>query len=112
MKVLLTGATGYIGGHLGPRLLDAGHEVRALVRDLHRLPQSAWVSHIQAVKGDVRDEEALAAAITGCDVAYYLIHSMRKGRAFHDAERRAAMAFAAVAKSTGGEAHRFPRCAG
>jgi uncharacterized protein YbjT (DUF2867 family) len=71
--VLLTGATGYVGGQLLPALLEAGHRVRCLVRRPERadLPAGAEV-----VKGDVSTGAGLAEALEGCDVAYYLVHSM------------------------------------
>ena len=72
-RVLLTGATGAVGGALLPLLLDAGHDVTCLVRDpaRARLPQGARV-----VRGDVLTGAGLAEALTGAEVAYYLVHSM------------------------------------
>jgi uncharacterized protein YbjT (DUF2867 family) len=72
-KILLTGATGYVGGQLLPRLLEAGHEVRCVVRSPEHadLPEGARV-----VGGDVLSGEGLDEAAAGADVAYYLVHSM------------------------------------
>ncbi|MCW3004385.1 MAG: NAD-dependent epimerase/dehydratase family protein [Conexibacter sp.] len=70
---MLTGATGYVGGQLLPRLLEAGHRVRCVVRHPGRahLPRGAEV-----VQGDVLQGTGLAEAMDGADVAYYLVHSM------------------------------------
>jgi len=99
--ILLTGATGYVGGRLLPRLLDAGHEVRCLVRDPARahLPAAAEV-----VRGDVVRDEGLADALAGTEVAYYLVHSMEgRGGDFAERDRRAARAFADAATRAGVE---------
>ena len=92
--ILLTGATGSIGGVLLPRLLAAGHEVRCLVRDRERardrLPEAAIL-----VEGDVLTGDGLDEAARGADVAYYLVHSMGGGSAkdFAERDRRAARTF-------------------
>jgi uncharacterized protein YbjT (DUF2867 family) len=92
--ILLTGATGSIGGVLLPRLLEAGHEVRCLVRDRDsaraRLPEEAVL-----VEGDVLTGAGLDEAAPGTDVAYYLVHSMGGGGAedFAERDRRAARTF-------------------
>ena len=76
--VFVAGATGYIGGRLVPRLLDAGYRVRALVRAPEKLQSRPWGEHerIEIIKGDVLDSETLKRALTGCQSAYYLVHSM------------------------------------
>jgi uncharacterized protein YbjT (DUF2867 family) len=92
--ILLTGATGSIGGVLLPDLLDAGHEVRCLVRDREsaraRLPDQAIL-----VEGDVLTGAGLDEAARGADVAYYLVHSMGGGSTedFAERDRRAARTF-------------------
>jgi len=101
-RILLTGATGYVGGRTLPRLLDAGHEVRALARRPERtdLP-------VPVVRGDVVSGEGLAEALEGCDVALYLVHSMGRGRGrdddFAERDRRAARNFARAAAEAGVE---------
>lgn len=95
MKVLVTGATGYIGGRLVPRLLSEGHEVRCITRDPSRLMLDPWVDRVEVVAADLLDRDTFDAAIAGCDAAYYLIHAMENQReSFAELDRRAAENFA------------------
>jgi uncharacterized protein YbjT (DUF2867 family) len=97
MKILVTGASGYIGGALVPRLVDAGHEVRAFARDPSRVR-----TDVDVVRGDAVTGAGLDEALRGIDVAYYLIHSLEAGAgAFEERERRAAENFAAAARAAG-----------
>jgi uncharacterized protein YbjT (DUF2867 family) len=96
MRVLVTGATGYIGGRLVPRLLDAGHDVRVMVRDPARVAGRPWASSVDVVRGDVEDPASLRAALDGVDAAYYLIHLMDAGGDFAERDRRAAENFVAA----------------
>lgn len=96
--VLVTGATGYIGGRLVPALLEAGYRVRVLVRDPMRLEGRPWASDVDMAQGDVLKPETLDAALAGIDYAYYLIHSMRGGDNFHERDTRAAHNFSAAAQ--------------
>ncbi len=98
MKCLVTGATGYIGGRLVPELLAAGHEVRVLARHPERLVDRSWVGRVEVVGGDASDATALATALEGIDVAYYLLHSLMAGDSFADLEVRMARTFGAVAR--------------
>ncbi len=98
MKILVTGASGYIGGRLIPRLLAEGHQVRAMTRDPRRLESDPWRSHVEVVRGDVLDLESLQSAMAGCDAAFYLIHSMDDSdEDFQERDRRAAQNFADAA---------------
>src|SRR3954465_3031857 len=74
--ILLTGATGYVGGQLLPRLLADGHEVRCLVRDRQRARAALGDARVSLVEGDVVTGRGLDEAAAGADVAYYLVHSM------------------------------------
>lgn len=71
----MTGATGYVGGRLVPRLLDAGHTVRCLVRPGSRLTGD-WSNRVERITGDARNPEDVAAAAEGCDTAFFFIHSL------------------------------------
>jgi len=93
MRILVTGATGYIGGRLVPRLLDAGHEVRCLARNPQKLSLHPWRHRVEVVAGDVLDERSVKEALVGCDAAVYLVHSMATGADFARIDRRAAANF-------------------
>ena len=99
MKILVTGATGYIGGRLVPRLLDKGHEVRVFVRDPRRIAGRHWLSQVEVATGDVQDSASVARALHGVDVAYYLVHSMGGGADFALRDRQAALLFGAHAQN-------------
>jgi len=104
--VLVIGATGYIGGRLVPRLLEAGHRVRALARSPQKVAARPWGSHpgLELVRGDVHDRESLVRTARGCRTAYYLVHSMRPEVAdFAAADREAAANMAAAAETAGME---------
>ncbi len=91
--ILVTGGTGYVGGRLIPRLLAAGHKLRAMARSPERLLCRPWGRHpnIDVIPGDALDRDAFLHAAQGCDIAYYLIHSMNaaKGK-FAEVDRTAA----------------------
>jgi uncharacterized protein YbjT (DUF2867 family) len=98
MKVLVTGATGYIGGRIVPELLELGHDVRVMVRDPARIAGRPWAERVEVVSADVERADSLPAAVDGVDVAYYLIHLMDSGRDFVDRDRAAAHNFATAAR--------------
>jgi len=98
--VLVTGATGYIGGRLVPRLLESGYPVRVMVRDPARLQGRAWADQVEVVTGDVFAPETLTAAMKGVRAAYYLIHSMSGAADFEERDKLAAKNFAAAAKDS------------
>ena len=99
--ILVTGATGYIGGRLVPRLVEEGRPVRVLVRNRDRVLSRPWVEQVEVVVGDALDPQTLTEALTGVDIAYYLIHSMSRGPKFHEVDMRAARAFGLAAKEAG-----------
>lgn len=92
-RVLMTGATGYIGGRLVPELLDAGYEVRCLVRNPDKLSDEEWCDQVEIVRGDVTDRASVVAAMDGMDAAYYLVHSMGASTDFSSKDREAASTF-------------------
>ncbi|MGB7979601.1 MAG: NAD(P)H-binding protein, partial [Candidatus Nanopelagicales bacterium] len=71
VKVLVAGASGFVGRRLCPALIEAGHDVQAMTRH----PESYQGSGA-AVFGDVHDPRSLLEALTGCQAAYYLVHSL------------------------------------
>ena len=99
--ILLTGATGYIGGRLAPRLLARGYQVRALARDPRRLQGRSWSDQVDIRQGDVLEPESLAGVMQGVDAAYYLIHSMTGSDEFIERDHRAAENFAQAAAAAG-----------
>ncbi len=99
-RILLTGATGYIGGRLLPLLKAQGYPVRCLTRRASSL-DSASVGRCEVVEGDVLDATTLPAAMDGIDTAFYFVHSMGAAADFEKADRRAAENFSAAAKLAG-----------
>ena len=98
--VLLTGATGYIGGRLLKALEKAGWPVRCLARRPEFLrPHVA--PNTEVVKGDCLDQTSLIPALVGVHTVYYLVHSMGSSGKFEDEDRQAASNFAAAARQAG-----------
>jgi uncharacterized protein YbjT (DUF2867 family) len=101
--VLVTGATGYIGGRLVPRLLETGARVRCLARDASRLQGRPWRREVELVVGDVLRPDSLSDALHGVTVAYYLVHSLGAGSDFPERDVTAARRFGTAAKNAGVE---------
>ncbi len=101
--VLVTGATGYIGGRLVQRLLDAGYQVRCLVRDPSRLQGRRWYDRVEVATGDALDPTSLGPALNGIGSAYYLIHGLKGGQVNADRDLQAARNFIAAAEEQGVE---------
>lgn len=101
MRILVTGATGYIGGRLVPRLLEAGHEVRCLARSPENLDLQPWRHQVEVTTGDVLDAASVKEAAAGCDAAYYLVHSMASGKDYDERDRAAAAIFSEAASDGG-----------
>jgi len=99
--ILVTGATGYIGGRLVPRLLERGYKVRCLVRNPDHLSGRLWTGSVEIVKGDVFTGAGLAESMRGAEAAYYLIHSMADVPNFKAVEETAAKNFILAAEEYG-----------
>ncbi len=99
MKIAVTGATGYVGGRIVPRLIESGHEVVCLARTPGKLDDRPWRDQVEVRKCDVLNEDQVRAGLSGCDAAFYLIHSMGDSGDFSSAEHRAASNFASAAAS-------------
>jgi len=98
--ILITGATGYVGGELLKALVAAGHPVRCLARHPQALTAKN-LSSVEVVTGDVLDAASVRGAMAGVDTAYYLVHSMGSTGSFEEQDRSAAQNFAAAAREVG-----------
>jgi uncharacterized protein YbjT (DUF2867 family) len=100
MRILVTGASGFVGSLLAPRLLDAGHDVVGL----SRAPEHVSAA-VPLLRGDALTGDGLDAALDGVEVAYYLIHSMERAPAgrgsFAERDLDAAERFATAARMAG-----------
>ncbi len=94
MKILLTGANGYIGLRLLPALISEGHHVVCCVRDQHRFhPPASLRDHISTIEVDFRFKDQLEAIPEDIDAAYYLMHSMSTTSEYEEVERTTALHF-------------------
>ncbi len=101
--ILVTGATGYIGGRLVPRLLADDHPVRVLVRSRRRVLSRPWSGDVEIAVGDALKPETLPEAMQGVHTAYYLIHSIAGPTGFEELDIQAARNFGNAAKQAGVE---------
>ena len=103
-RVVIAGATGYIGGRLAPRLLDSGYSIRCLVRSPAKLEGREWAedSRVEIRQADLANDESLARNLEGCQAAFYLVHSMTSaGAKYAEQDRRLASVFAHAARQAG-----------
>ena len=99
MKILVTGATGYIGGRLIPKLLEKGYSVRVFVRDARRLEGRKWFDNVDIFTGDLENREEISRAAIDVDAAYFLVHAMNEGGDFATRELTMAENFAHAANN-------------
>jgi uncharacterized protein YbjT (DUF2867 family) len=100
MKILVTGATGYVGGRLVPRLIEKGHEVTVFVRNKERIKGRNWYNSVHIIVGDLTRKEEWEHQVQNFDAAYYLVHSMSSEKKFSEVEAVAAGNFAQALKGT------------
>lgn len=101
LRVLVLGATGYVGGRLIPQLLEDGHAVRCLVRSPKKLEDRPWRPELDVRQADLLDPATLAGVFDGIDVVYYLVHSIGSGDDFQKTEERCARHTAEAAAEAG-----------
>ena len=99
--ILVTGVTGYVGGRLVPKLLDAGYRVRCIVRDPERIKDFPWAKRVEVFACDMSQHERAVEAMQGVDAAYYLIHGRQGGRNAAHRDLDVARVFAEAADEAG-----------
>ena len=101
MKILLTGATGYIGKRLLPALIDAGHDVVCCVRDVRRFnPPESIKNKVKVVDIDLLNPKSLEKIPKDIDCAYYLVHSMSSSKNYEELEKNSAINFKTAINKT------------
>ena len=100
-KILVTGASGYVGGRLVTALLADGADVRVFVRDANKAQSHSWAKQVEIATGNASDFQSTKDALTGVHTAYYLLHSINLGPNFDEIESAMARNFAKAAQSCG-----------
>ena len=97
-RVLVTGASGYVGGRLIQELLLKGFSIRIMVRDIRKVSGQPWFSKVEVAQANAENPDELDRALLGIDTAFYLIHSINTGVHFDETEARIAENFAQAAE--------------
>jgi uncharacterized protein YbjT (DUF2867 family) len=100
-KILVTGASGYVGGRLVTALLEDGAKIRVFVRDRNKAQSHSWSSQVEIAVGNASDYQSTVAALTGVHTAFYLLHSINLGPNFDKIESEMARNFAKAAQACG-----------
>ena len=100
-KILVTGASGYVGGRLVTALLEDGADIRVFVRDKNKAQSHTWASAVEIAVGNASDYQSTVAALTGVHTAFYLLHSINLGPNFDKIESEMATNFAKAAQECG-----------
>lgn len=101
MRIAVTGATGYIGGRLIPLLIAEGHDVVCLARTPEKLADRPWFEKVEIKRSDILDVDSVSDSLAGCEIAYYLVHSMGSDGDFVEMDNTAAINFATAAAEAG-----------
>ena len=100
-KILVTGASGYVGGRLVRHLLSQDFTVRVMVRDKNKISGQPWFDRVEISQGNANDFQAVRSALTGIHTAFYLLHSINLGSNFDELEAEMARNFAKAAEEAG-----------
>ncbi len=100
-KILVTGASGYVGGRLVRHLLSQDFNVRVMVRDKNKISGQPWIDRVEISQGNANDFESVKSALSGVHTAFYLLHSINLGPNFDELEAVMARNFAKAAQEAG-----------